>query len=74
MRVNWPSTAVLGVGIIDPKGAGSNARLEAATSDPWGGRPVALGSRGGRYYHYPSGSTYFGYARRDTTGIRHRTH
>jgi len=32
------------------------------------------GSRGGWYYHYASGSPYFGYARRETTGIRYRTH
>ncbi len=32
------------------------------------------GSRGGWYYHYASGTTYFGYARRETTGIRYRTH
>jgi len=32
------------------------------------------GSRGGWYYHYPSGSRYFGYARRDSTGVLYRTH
>lgn len=32
------------------------------------------GSRGGWYWHYPSGSVYYGYARRDSTGVRYRTH
>lgn len=32
------------------------------------------GSRGGWYWHYPYGSIYYGYARRDSTGVLYRTH
>lgn len=32
------------------------------------------GSRGGWYYHYPYGSPYYGWARRDSTGVLYRTH
>jgi hypothetical protein len=32
------------------------------------------GSRGGWYWHYPSSSIYYGYARRDSTGVLYRTH
>jgi hypothetical protein len=32
------------------------------------------GSRGGWYWHYPYGSVYYGYARRDSTGVIYRTH
>lgn len=32
------------------------------------------GSRGGWYYHYQAGHQYFGWARRDSTGVLYRTH
>lgn len=32
------------------------------------------GSLGGWYYHYPSGSPYYGWARRASTGVLYRTH
>lgn len=31
------------------------------------------GSRGGWYYHYPPGSPFYRYARRDSTGVLYRT-
>ncbi len=54
-------------GSIDMFGPAVSISLHYGYSYYWG-------SRIGWYYHYPSGSSWYGYARRDSTGVYYRTH
>ena len=45
-----------------------------ASIDAHYGYTYYWGTRGGWYYHYRAGHTYYGWARRDSTGVLYRTH